>query len=391
MTAADSSAVNTARTLPSDAGGQSEPPLSIAQRELRKPAHYPSLDGLRGLAALMVVYGHAGYLRWVPLVTGCATIGVVLFFFLSGFLMGHHYLPSASSGALKTGALKYWSAFLLRRFVRVYPPYFFAPILGFLLLMPRMPPDFQKKIPMENLSVFDELIKIATFGGNLGIYWTVEIELFFYLLYPFFIVVCLLVRNSAGTLLALCVGLIFFNHFPYGLGGVSWTFPLPGLWAGYIAIFVAGIFASVVARKIPGWRYSKLFHWNALALISFAAFILAVALISRSRPTQEFIWKLEWLFAALLFVLFISLVHSDGVMNKLFSSRVCVLIGRVSYSLYLIHIIAFYIVIHHFSRKHHGIVAAILVLLVVTPAYYALFERPFVRLSKKIKVGGQTG
>ena len=51
----------------------------------------------------MVAYGHAGYFGgkhpWVPLLSGCATIGVILFFFLSGFLMAHHYLPTAALGS----------------------------------------------------------------------------------------------------------------------------------------------------------------------------------------------------------------------------------------------------------------------------------------------------
>jgi peptidoglycan/LPS O-acetylase OafA/YrhL len=88
---------------------------------LRSTTYYPALDGLRGLAALMVVYGDMGYVGWVPLVVGCASIGVVLFFFLSSFLMGHHYMPGASRGMPDKKDLRYWGAFLSRRLMRVYP------------------------------------------------------------------------------------------------------------------------------------------------------------------------------------------------------------------------------------------------------------------------------
>src|SRR5258706_6619405 len=90
-----------------------EPPLpaKTTPGDLPKATHYPSLDGLRGLAACMVVYGHAGYFGWVPLLSGCATIGVMLFFFLSGFLMWGTYLPAPSSGFFNRSILNYWAAF----------------------------------------------------------------------------------------------------------------------------------------------------------------------------------------------------------------------------------------------------------------------------------------
>ena len=136
------------------------------------PEHYPCLDGLRGLAALMVAFGHAGYFGWVRLVVGAATCGVILFFFLSGFMMAHHYLTDVPSGARRGGMLRYWGTFLARRFVRVYPPFLFAPVFGYLLLQPRLPPDFQRRLPIEGLTAFQELARIATLGGDLGIYWT---------------------------------------------------------------------------------------------------------------------------------------------------------------------------------------------------------------------------
>lgn len=363
-------------------------------------AHYGSLDGLRGLAAIMVAYGHAGYFggaehRWVPLVSGCGTVGVVLFFFLSGFLMAHHYLPKAALGPISGRVLKYWAAFLLRRFVRVYPAYLFAPVVGYLLLMPRMPPDYTQKTEFADLSVFDELARIATFKGQLGIYWTVEVELFFYLLYPFAITVCLLTGRTAWTLLALALALMVLNHFPNGLAGFSWSVPLPGMWTGYISMFVAGAFAAVVSKGIQAPVSGKPHPWNAFVLISSASLVVIVALVSWFDLTQSSIWHLEWLFAGLFLVMFVSLVRSDGIVARLLSSRPGVVLGRVSYSLYLIHIAVYYVVLKYYSvLKHisfgHYAVAAFLALLVLTPAYYMLFERPFVRLSKMIAVNVRT-
>lgn len=352
-------------------------------------AHFRSLDGLRGLAAAMVAYGHAGYFggahRWVPPLPGCATIGVILFFFLSGFLMAHHYLPAAAMGVFNGRALRYWASFLLRRFVRVYPPYLFAPVVGYLLLMPRMPPDYTQKIAFADLPVFEALARIATFQGELGIYWTIEVELFFYLLYPFAIVLCLLVGRRAWTLLALTLALMVLNHLPHGVAGLSWSVPLPGMWTGYLSIFLAGAFAAVVSNKIAGAARGKPVPWNGLALASVAGLALMVAAASRFRLSQESLWQLEWLFAALLLVMFVSLVRSGGTLARVLASRPAVALGRASYSLYLMHIAAFYFAIEYLPGTHRGLLA-LLALLLLTPAFYLVFERPFVRLSKRIAV-----
>jgi len=346
-----------------------------------KSARYPSLDGLRGLAACMVVYGHAGYLGWVPLVGGMATIGVLLFFFLSGFLMGHHYLPDASSGRLGRTALNYWAAFLFRRFMRVYPPFVLAPILGYLLLMPRLPPDFREAMQSQGPSIAHTLARLAVFRGQLGIYWTIEVELFFYLLYPLIITLCLCWRSTAAALLLVFAALTLFKQ----------QVPLPGHWAGFTSLFVAGVLAAVVAKNYRHFLDRQITRPNALTLTSFLVLALAVARISHDNPTQKFIWTLDWLFAALFFVMFTSLLRSNGAISKVLSSRFGAALGGASYSLYLVHIIAFYVVLAQFGRHYQGMPAAIVVLLVLTTLYHLLVERPFIRLGRKIIIGDGVG
>ncbi len=149
---------------------------------------------------------------------------------------------------------------------------------------------------------------------------------------------------------------------------------------------VAGVLTAVIARENAGLLDTRRLRPNALTAISFIVLIVVVALISRSNPTHGSIWTLEWLFAALFFVMFISLIQSTGISSKILSSRFCVSIGRASYSLYLTHIIAIYIVIKRVSPEQHGILSAAIVLLLLTSVYYVIVERPFVIMSKRISV-----
>jgi len=86
----------------------------------------PVLDGLRGLAALIVMVSHGANL-WASgalVGQGAGHIGVMLFFVLSGFLMGYLYLHRACTGASS------WQ-FFLNRAGRVVPLYFAVVLFSF--------------------------------------------------------------------------------------------------------------------------------------------------------------------------------------------------------------------------------------------------------------------
>ncbi len=85
-----------------------------------RPPRYPELDGLRGIAILMVVAYHY---ELAPFLSG-----VDLFFVLSGFLLGGILLD-------KQDAPNYFKAFYARRFCRILPLYFVC-LLVFLILLP---------------------------------------------------------------------------------------------------------------------------------------------------------------------------------------------------------------------------------------------------------------
>jgi peptidoglycan/LPS O-acetylase OafA/YrhL len=333
----------------------------------------------------MVVYGHAGYRGWVPLVVGCATTGVILFFFLSGFLMASHYLPDDSLKTRPLEALRYWLSFLARRFVRVYPPFFFAPIVGLLILMPNLPPDFEHAASGA-AEAFDRVIRLVAFqASDAGIYWTIKVELTFYLLYPFLIAIFVFFRRSVWSLMAIFAGLAFLNHFRNGIGDLSWNVWLLSSEGGFIALFVAGVLTAVAKERLPALPVLKPWHWNALAGACLLLFFAAVGVLASFKPTWHQSWQKEWLFAPLLFVLFIALGRTDGAVSRLLSSRAGVMLGRASYSIYLTHIIAFALLgrlLPHFQNVLTGglIVAA------VATIYYVAVERPFVRLSKRIRV-----
>ena len=175
----------------------------------------PRLDGLRGLAILLVMLYHTTHYGFARTPQGAAlTIvpsvgwsGVDLFFVLSGFLI---------TGILLTarGGTTYYRAFYARRVLRIFPLYY-ATLAFFLLLVPHLPlfasVDYFWN-PGANREEFWYWLYLSNVQAaitgvwqhqTLDLTWSLAIEAHFYLAWP------LVVRHaSERRLLQICVGTI---------------------------------------------------------------------------------------------------------------------------------------------------------------------------------------
>jgi len=171
-------------------------------------AHIPELDGIRGLAALIVMFFH--YFQHAPLTGGgvadviqkFSTIGqtgVALFFVLSGFLITRILLETKSDP-------RYFGVFFARRALRIFPLYYLALCLVYFVL-PRFtghssPPVSQQLIHWLYLQNF-----AMTFGWDWNgpaHFWSLAVEEHFYLLWPL-VVYFLPPRRLAAFAIAIIV------------------------------------------------------------------------------------------------------------------------------------------------------------------------------------------
>src|SRR5580765_1086061 len=91
-----------------------------------KRPHYPALDGLRGLAILLVVFYHNfGFINY----SFFGWIGVDLFFVLSGYLITDILLKTVNEPG-------YLRNFFARRVLRIFPLYYLS-LIVFLLILPQ--------------------------------------------------------------------------------------------------------------------------------------------------------------------------------------------------------------------------------------------------------------
>ncbi|HVL66369.1 MAG TPA: acyltransferase [Vicinamibacterales bacterium] len=200
------------RPRPSTPGG--EPPTAAGWQQPPAP-RIPALDGVRGVAILLVILFHHTLMRPETTVdrvfVGLARLGwsgVDLFFVLSGFLITGLLLDSK-------GAPHYYRNFYVRRALRIFPLYY-----AFLFFTLHISPWLWPDTPLAALAR-DEMAgrseawywlhlsnvlfaREGTFGHpNLAITWSLAIEEQFYLVWPF--VVAALGRRA---LLWTCIGMM---------------------------------------------------------------------------------------------------------------------------------------------------------------------------------------
>jgi peptidoglycan/LPS O-acetylase OafA/YrhL len=169
---------------------------------MARSAHLPALDGLRGVAILLVLAHQFDRLGGASLAAKVADhaldigwIGVQLFFVLSGFLITGILLDSRE-------APHYLRSFFARRILRIFPLYFGA-LVVFLLILPAAglaPPGWSG----HQWAYWTYLSNwtIPYTGGALPHFWSLAVEEQFYLAWPFVVMLV-----PPRRFLAVCVGL----------------------------------------------------------------------------------------------------------------------------------------------------------------------------------------
>jgi peptidoglycan/LPS O-acetylase OafA/YrhL len=164
------------------------PPSITLDSPYQLPRQIPQLDRLRGLAILLVLVCHAGYIAPPALarITDQGWIGVDLFFVLSGFLI---------TGILwdTRDGKRYFRRFYERRVLRIWPVYMLVLVFAFgvMPLLKLIVGGMLLSIPREPLGFWPYLLMVQNLfwdgshgSSMLGMTWSLAIEEQFYLVWP---------------------------------------------------------------------------------------------------------------------------------------------------------------------------------------------------------------
>lgn len=334
------------------------------------------LDGLRGLAALYVMLFHAWLLSFkhFPHNTGPAyltwamygRLSVVFFLALSGFSLALG--PAADQWRLGGVA-----RFLRRRAWRILPAYWAA--LLFSLVIAYQVPATHKGPPTDrSIAVFGLLLQDFFHARTPnGAFWSVAVEAELYLLFPLF----LLIRRRLGAVVLLAA--ITLPLLAYGVARGAPPEGDTGLTWHLAPVFVAGIVAAGIRWKLP-W------HWLSAAAILPVLYV--IHLKGSYWTGHHYFWIDLAITPGLTMLIIAVATRSAPWLTRLLSSRPLHELGKISYSLYLIHlpiltVLGKKVAPHFAERGPHTwifvVVVGVPISLVVAWVFAHAFELPFQR------------
>lgn len=291
-----------------------------------KLGYNPALDGLRGVAILLVILSHAH----VPLFEG-AFFGVDLFFVLSGFLITSLLLMEHDS----EGRIGFWR-FYRRRFFRLMPA--LALFLGaYVLFAPMLWPELEDIYTDALVSILylaDYGIAFFDSPDTLLHMWSLSVEEHFYLVWPPLLV--LLLRHSRPGQRWRPIALLWV---------LSWLWRVYWVYEGqqFYEIFfrfdtrASGLFAGAMLAALMIERPD--FAAAVKARMHHAMWLpLAVPLLmSLQWDNQDaMIWGITVVECAAIVVL-VAVSRGSGLVYQMLSGPWLVQLGRLSYGVYLWH------------------------------------------------------
>lgn len=350
------------------------------------------LDLLRSVAVVLVVLCHYSMERRFPLPFNIfGWVGVDLFFVLSGYLIG---------GQLFNLHLKHSSipfkTFYLRRFLRTFPNY--CVVLALFVIIPGLSPLTSLK---ERLVPLWEYV---TFTQNLFLHmpffhlsWSLCVEEHFYLVLPLLISLCVKLRirwiAAAFLLVMLSQILLRAGIIIYGLR-VLHLVDQRDIIAYLAKIYyptycrLDGLTIGVALAAMRCYRpalWSRLMaQGNRLLFAGGVGLCLAVLLISSKLYLLS--GTLIFTLLGVSFGLMTASALSPGCILSRVRSRVVTLIAELAYSIYLTHLIAFYVagvLLNGLGLGKYDSVTFMVTMVAVLGASLTLFtmvERPFLLL-----------
>lgn len=306
-----------------------------------------ALDGLRGLAILLVMLFHTGLLD-------AGWMGVNLFFVLSGYLITQVLLPWT-----ERDLGFYLKRFWWRRSLRIFPLFYtFIGIVVVIFLFTGLPHNTLTELPyLLTYSInFRGLFTLHRDSEFFNFIWSLCVEEQFYLVWP--LVVFFFRKKNLGRIaLAILIlsPLLRFGLGEYwaeahgnrlGVGGAMYILPFTQLDGFMIGAFLAIAGDRVPRNWIKPWFFLSLFAFAVSGAICYFALREKNSDLHWSSlgfPIASWaLWMYVWLYT-LLASLFGSMVAwltrlETGMFSNVFSWAPLRFLGKISYGLYLIHL-----------------------------------------------------
>jgi peptidoglycan/LPS O-acetylase OafA/YrhL len=297
--------------------------------------HLQFLDGLRGIAVLMVILSHlsnVGLHIFILDFSGIGKYGVYLFFVLSAFLLTSQFLQKG----LHNGYTRYAiSNYFFRRTLRIFPLYYLVIIVSAITTQ-----TLSQKLAGHGLPFTidaNEVIDHLTLQKGNSVLWSIPVEFKFYFLLPLVSLAFILSRSRFSLDLLLVLFAILLTNLLYPASESPGNSVILGY---YLPVFLLGSLSASATIKLKPRVDNSL----ALRLLVYILSIFSLALVPSvfSRIFfdidvgyfhREFI-----LFGFFWGTLIYALCHSSTAIKRALCWPPFTFLGRISFSAYLLHI-----------------------------------------------------
>lgn len=376
-----------------------------------------SLDGLRAIAMILVLFSHStwrytDHISSGPELFGLIHIlyngwvGVELFFVLSGFLIASQLLT-------KSLTPQFYKSFALRRFFRIAPAYYVAifATLFYLYILPVLfygqDVDLFAKWRLPILShVFFVHDYFARDPMIDGIFWSIPIEMKFYLILPFLLYFLTKIQNSKRQLITIvafyiCYAVFKFSYLYSVLGTESISYSMYffhiktpfhfALDSLIVGVFCAFFLNNAYIRSLAGHTKT----WDRLFSIALICYFIVAIYPYFTEMRADFFERFgpRALFSLIFGAGLIALVKGCNA-SAFFGHPAFAYMAKISYSVYLMQIFALAVqdaMIWKLSQYiESGFWCWVLSLPflfltagIIGHLMYAYVEKPFIRWSKE--------
>ena len=305
--------------------------ISRAERRVKGGARetplFLTLDGMRGIGAILVVYGHTMVFWGGPAVSfPPIPFCVDLFFILSGYVIAFAYEPRLRAGMTA-------ATFLRQRLVRLYPLYFLGLMMGLCAFLIAAIGD-PAKLGAAGLSLVPQLFMLPSpdlnHSGDLyplnmpG--WTLLFELAVNVV--FVLIHRWLSTRNLAVLVALSAAVLAVSAISYGTidQGPSWW----NFWGGF-ARAMFGFFAGVLVFRLAGSPKAPPAK-RSLWAIPATLVVIGLCLIPQTDETRPFVQLFIVVVLGLVLVWWGQSMQPPKWVAGAFAK-----LGAISYAVYMLH------------------------------------------------------
>ena len=327
--------------------------------------HYDSLDGLRGLAFMIVLTSHLFEVHGFGII-GIGHQGVWILFVLSAFLISEYFLQKPQ----RARSLQEWGNYALRRFLRIFPlfliallAYYFAGIIN-----------------------LQELVGSLRFSYAYDQLWTIPVQLASYIVIPFLLLIPIFVlpkRTIPTILIIASMAIIVVILIPANTNsGTSINILY------YLQVFFYGIIASLINNRLKRTKIEGRtpYLFEIIGICSLFLGVVATPIVW----SHLFYYVPEGYFAkqsallGLLWAIFLVCLVNSHLLKRAFANTLLRKIGKISYSGYLFHVLIINTVITYVSsRDIIFIPLSIIFTIAVASVTYLLIEKPLSKIKVK--------